>query len=213
MKGRGQSFHGTLPLLLGPGQWEPHLPICTRGCVQLIDKMSQAQIISSHPTLCLEHHTSWGSAELLWGTGHRWVRSSRKLWEFPSQEWSLKPWHQLTPVLEEGREKGAPAEGWMKQGDVRGMQKLQPLKESSVQTLYFLSSAKNNFMSLSEQTTTSGAYCFRNHVYAWTLYLNFFWLLIKTNVINLEKKTHPRFEAPAERLCPEEEHELCAVLL
>lgn len=57
----------------------------------------------------------------------------------------------------------------MRQGDVRGMQLLQSLREVGVQTVSFLSPTKNNFMSSSEWTT-SGSACFRNHVYAWTLF-------------------------------------------
>lgn len=54
MESSRHSFRGTLTLLLGPGQWKPHLPVSACGCVQLIDKMSQPLIISSHPVLWLE---------------------------------------------------------------------------------------------------------------------------------------------------------------
>lgn len=47
-------------------------------------------------------------------------------------------------------------------------------------------------MSLSEQTTTSGAYCFRNHVYAWTLYLNFFLTANKNKFNKLGGKNPPQ---------------------
>lgn len=70
----------------------------------------------------------------------------------------------------EGREKATPAKGWMRQGDVRGMQWLQSLREAGVQTLYFLSLAKNKFMYLSAWTTSGGACYFKKHAYDWTLF-------------------------------------------
>lgn len=90
----------------------------------------------------------------------------------------------------------------MGQGDARGMQRLQSLREAAVQTLSFLSPTKNNFMSSSEWTTGSGASCFRIHIYAWTLFflIFFFLLLIKMNVINLEGKNPPQMWSSSRRV-------------